>query len=267
MGCGLYCGKKGIEMKICSKLHQIKIEFNVTPKVERFVYVYMILGKYCYLIDSGVVGSEEIIIEFLKKQGRDVEDIKGIFLTHAHPDHIGSAATLKKMSGCKIYASQSERDWIEHIDQTVTDGDEIFLEEGLTIKVYETAGQSLESMSYYLVDKKALFVGDSIPLRRDIPIYIDKEKSIETLNRIKDIDGVEYYCPAWDQVYEEKEGIEAIDFAINYLEEIDECIKSVLRDYPDMTEEGKFEIISESLNMNEFTNNPLFKESIMSNLQ
>ncbi len=43
-------------MKICDTVHQLKVEFNVTPQVKRYVYVYIIEGKEGdYLIDAGAV--------------------------------------------------------------------------------------------------------------------------------------------------------------------------------------------------------------------
>ena len=103
-------------MKICENVYQIKIDFNVTPQIKRYVYVYLITGKSCYLIDAGVAGCEKIIGSYMKKLGRSLSEIKALFLTHAHPDHIGGAAQLKRISGCKIYASDIERKWIENID-------------------------------------------------------------------------------------------------------------------------------------------------------
>ena len=87
-------------------VHQIKIDFHVTEQICRFVYVYIIEGKSLYLIDSGVSGCEKQIIDYLNTIGRSVSEIKGIFLTHAHPDHIGSAAWFQEHTGCKIYASE-----------------------------------------------------------------------------------------------------------------------------------------------------------------
>jgi glyoxylase-like metal-dependent hydrolase (beta-lactamase superfamily II) len=88
------------------KVHQIKINFNVTPEISRFVYVYLIEGKNIYMIDSGVAGSERQIEDYLQEIGRDSSEIKAIFLTHAHPDHIGTAAYFKQKTGCSIYASE-----------------------------------------------------------------------------------------------------------------------------------------------------------------
>lgn len=57
-------------MKISENVYQMRIDFQVTEQVKRFVYVYLITGKYCYLVDAGVSGSERIIEEFMKETGR-----------------------------------------------------------------------------------------------------------------------------------------------------------------------------------------------------
>lgn len=103
-------------MKITEQVHQIRIDFQVTEKVNRFVYIYLITGESCYLIDSGVAGSEKIIEEYMQSIGREITEIKGVFLTHAHPDHMGSAAAIRRMTDCRIYSSEAERRWIEDID-------------------------------------------------------------------------------------------------------------------------------------------------------
>lgn len=103
-------------MKICKGLHQIRVDFQVTPEIKRFVYIYLIEGAACYLVDSGVGGSEKAIFSYMQGIGRKPEEIKGIFLTHAHPDHIGSASVIRELTGCTVYASQGERRWIENID-------------------------------------------------------------------------------------------------------------------------------------------------------
>lgn len=62
------------------KIQQIKIDFNVTPQIKRYVFVYLIgTDTGCYLIDSGVAGSEHIIEKKVIESGYHPSDIKAIF--------------------------------------------------------------------------------------------------------------------------------------------------------------------------------------------
>ena len=61
------------------KVHPIRIDFYVTEEIKRYVYVYLLEAGACYLIDSGVAGCQDIICKKLKKLGKDISDIKGIF--------------------------------------------------------------------------------------------------------------------------------------------------------------------------------------------
>ena len=203
------------------KIHQIKIDFHVTEQISRFVYVYLLEADSLYLIDSGVFGCEKQIMDYLDSIGRDISDIKGIFLTHAHPDHIGSAAWFQEHTGCKIYASEGEKRWIEDIDLqfkerpipnfyqlvgksskvdvVVKDGDKIDLEDYVSVSVIRTAGHSCDEVSYLIDDN--MFIGDSVPVKGDIPIFIDEQELRKTLHILKDTKGVKIYYPAWDQTY------------------------------------------------------------------
>ena len=48
-------------MEICNHVHQIRIDFNVTEDVKRYVYVYLLTGSSCFLIDAGVAGASREI--------------------------------------------------------------------------------------------------------------------------------------------------------------------------------------------------------------
>lgn len=92
------CKKKEMNMRI----KQIKIDFQVTPEIERFVYVYLIeTNNGCVLIDSGVAGSETKIERAILESGHHPSETKAIFLTHAHPDHIGTAHYFRENMGRK----------------------------------------------------------------------------------------------------------------------------------------------------------------------
>ena len=82
-------------------------------------------------------------------------------MTHAHPDHIGSAAWFQEHTDCRIYASAGEKRWIENIDLQ-------FQERPISLEVIRTAGHSIEGLSFRL--GKDMFIGDAIPVLGDIPI-------------------------------------------------------------------------------------------------
>ena len=106
-------------MQITEHVHAIKIPFQITiapgKTVDRFVYLYLIYGKKIYLIDSGVASSEKTIFEYIKKTGRNPDDISMIILTHSHPDHIGAARAIKEASCCTVAAHPGEKSWIEDV--------------------------------------------------------------------------------------------------------------------------------------------------------
>lgn len=95
-------------MKVNNQIHLIRKEFYVTPEVKRYINIYLIVGKYCYLIDCGVAGTEKLINQYLETIHHKMADIKGIFFTHSHPDHMGAAAKIKKQTGCDVYAPVEE---------------------------------------------------------------------------------------------------------------------------------------------------------------
>jgi hydroxyacylglutathione hydrolase len=277
-------------MRVNPRVHQIKIVFNITPQIERFVHIYLIEGKKCYLIDTGVDGSEELIAGYMTTIGRDIREIRAVLLTHSHPDHIGAASEIKRISGCDVYACAGEQEWIENIDQqfaerpipnfygllkkpvaidnVVKDGDLIDFETGLTFRVYETSGHSQESLSYYLLQDRILFTGDAIPIAGDIPIYISKNRSRDTLEKLYEMHNVDIFCSAWDQVRNQVDGKAAIKAGLEYLNKIDETVQTVKSEFRRSKDnEAIFVEVCERLNLNMLLINPLFRTSLLSHIE
>lgn len=129
--------------------------------------------------------------------------------------------TFTEKTGCDIYASRREKHWIENIDlgyeerpipnfyrlagksakvtRTVKDGDIITLEKELEVQVVGTLGHSIDELSFVIGENA--FIGDSIPVKGDISIYINKVKTLNSMNKIAQLPSVTTFYPAWDTVY------------------------------------------------------------------
>ena len=270
-------------MKIAENVHLIRKEFYVTPEVKRYINIYLITGESCYLIDSGVFGSEKIIDEYLHSIGRNMSDIKGIFLTHAHPDHIGGAAEIKRITDCKVYAPMLELDWIEDIDiqyrerpipnfytllsesvkvdVPLQDGDMVTLEEGLEICALLTRGHSHGSMSFIFGDN-IIFTGDAIPVAHDLPIFVDYEQSLYSLDRINELSNVQYFCPAWDEIYDKIRLKEVVNDSKRMLHKLKDAVHQVEKEYKQYDEADKLTMIFKQADILQYAGNQLVVKSI-----
>ncbi len=64
------------------------------------------------IVDAGLPGSESKVIDLLHKLKRD--DLKLIFISHAHLDHYGSAAALRRLTGAKIAIHHADENAMAH---------------------------------------------------------------------------------------------------------------------------------------------------------
>lgn len=271
-------------MQICKNVYQIRIDFAVTEQVKRYVYVYLITGEQCYLVDSGVYGCEKIIEEYMKRLGRSIEEIGSIFFTHAHPDHVGGAAAIQRLSGCKIYASHKEQSWIEDVelqwkerpipnfhtlvresvlvDEIVKEGDCIQPEEHIRIQVLDTLGHSFGHTSYMYQEEGVIFLGDAMPDIHDFPIFVDVKMSEDTLKKLDGLEGIRFGCPAWDRFYQADEWKEIIGNAEHYLERFRKSVLQIEQDNGLGSEKDKLMKLRNLMGWNHMEINPLLKKSI-----
>lgn len=237
-------------MQISDHVHLLKIPFLVpiSPelKLERFVNLFLIYGgKQIILVDSGVAGAETKIADYLAATGRRPEEIRRLILTHSHPDHLGGAAAICRLTGCAVAAHPAELDWIEdtelqgtqrpvpgfrqlvggpvRVDRRLAEGEIIALDE-LALEVLHTPGHSPGSLCLYLPGDRVLISGDAVPLPGDLPIFTDWTASMVSLERLQGIAGVETLLSSWDQPRRRSEVAATLAAGPAWLERIKSCV-------------------------------------------
>ena len=156
---------------------------------------YLLVGDDLTLVDTGLPGEGDSVIAGIEKIGRQPDELNHILITHAHMDHMGSLAALKKVSGAQVIASSKEVDYIEGLKKTWTMGREglggklfkgvLYLLETFSfnyepvpvdmpcqggevidcfggIQVIASPGHSPGSLSYYQRERRMLFTGDAL---------------------------------------------------------------------------------------------------------
>jgi glyoxylase-like metal-dependent hydrolase (beta-lactamase superfamily II) len=237
-------------MQVTEHIHALKIPFKLRvgpdKTVDRFVFAYLIFGDQICLIDSGVAGSEAIILEYIKQAGRDPQEISRIVFTHSHADHIGGGPALKKQTGCKLAAHVDARPWIENVDEQyaerpignfydlvggsveidsgLKDGDHVDLGNGETLEIFHTPGHSKGAISLLFNNDKALFTGDAVPKPDTVPIYEDVATSIESIKKLKQIKGLQILMASWDDPQFGASVYPSMDAGLQWFQQIHEAV-------------------------------------------
>jgi len=118
------------------------------------------------LIDGGLPESAAPIEANIKTLGFNIKDVKIILNSHAHFDHAGGLAKLKRDSGARLIASEGDKPILEKgriafgpsaapeddyppvkVDRTVKDGDTVFLG-GVTLTAHITPGHTPGATSW-----------------------------------------------------------------------------------------------------------------------
>lgn len=273
-------------MRITPRLHCLRLPFQVTPEIERFVNIGIIEGEKLYLVDTGVAGSFSALTGYLDQIGRKISETGAILLTHSHPDHIGCAARCKRISEGRVVASAAERMWIENIetqfaarpipnffalagesvavDVVAEQGDVLRLESGISVEVLETPGHSQGSLCYYWQEGKALFTGDAVPVPGDIPIYDRIGAAAASLEKLLAFPGVEHYVPSWDTPCGPDKGLERLRAGLALLRSLEEEIARQSR--LDPNPESLAGRVAQGLGLTAFADNPLFRRTVLSRI-
>ena len=91
---------------------------SVTPSIKSLglgiCNCFLLQGTFGYaLVDTGLEKHGDTILKALREAGVSPTEIKYVLLTHAHPDHAGSAAQLKTATGAKVVSHALDAEIIE----------------------------------------------------------------------------------------------------------------------------------------------------------
>ncbi len=204
-----------------------------------FISSYILVNnEQALVIDPGTAGDPGDEIERnIKMWGLNPKsDVVGILCTHGHPDHVGGAGRLRRMTGAPVMIHEGDAELLQEPgkffskrllmdraerfamkldksplrvnyrgiepDQTLSDGQKITLGD-ITLEVMNTRGHSRGHCVFYESTRKVLFSGDEINNFPNDPrkFYVDLSGSI--VSRLGAIDKLaslhpDYLLPSHD---------------------------------------------------------------------
>lgn len=192
-----------------------------------YVHAFLIVdGQELVLIDTLFDADAQVILDEIARLGKRVGDLKHIVLTHGHRAHLGGLATLKRMSGARVYAHPWEADIVsgdrkqqgvnlrpipgslaawpilffgtlsgplgEHkpadVDQMIDEGSQIG-----PLRALFTPGHTPGHLVFYWQERRVLFTGDAFVTWPLIcpgwpNTMLNEEKTWESLRRLAGLD-------------------------------------------------------------------------------
>jgi glyoxylase-like metal-dependent hydrolase (beta-lactamase superfamily II) len=234
--------------------HPFRLGLGEGQYVDRFVYSYILLGEKIFLVDTGVTTTSALLQNELKNHGRSIQEVSLVLLTHAHPDHIGGCLRIKENSSATFAIHPADKSWVEDvekqrherpipnffelvggsvpIDRGLKEGDIISWDKGKSIRVIETPGHSPGSVSFFCEEEGALFSGDAIPASGTIPVYVDPQASIRSIQKLKKVPGVKHLFSSWHEPISGNQIHKIMDEGIRYIEKIDEIVSDLSKTMP-----------------------------------
>ena len=155
-------------------LKRIRVHAGEQGLLTNSYIVYDENKKEAMVVDPG--GEPEKIIEVLDILG--IEELKYIFVTHCHADHIGGINELKRAKKGKILISRDDAEGLYNdqislayyikienpeleADSRIDDGDLIHVG-NLEFKVIATPGHTKGGLCLYCPSEEMIFTGDTI---------------------------------------------------------------------------------------------------------
>ena len=241
-------------MQISEHVHLLKIPFLIPmgpgKSLERFTYIYLIVGDRVWLIDAGVRDSVNHVLAYLAKLQQEPETIAEVLLTHAHPDHMGGLCGVVDASHCRVRVHEWDAAWVDDVarqyadrpvpgfelivegsvsvDAYLQDGERLELDSDNTLHVIHTPGHSSGHVAYFHEQDGVLFAGDAIPLPGAMPIYDDVVATLQSVQQLGALAGVKVLLSSWDAPREGTEVMPVFAAGEAYIQRIHDTVKKNL---------------------------------------
>ncbi len=159
------------------------------------------------IVDTGIIGEENIIIRNLKIESLAPDDIDIVINTHLHDDHTGNNNLFKN---AQFIAHEKENPGSKYL---IINGNYHI---GNNIEIIETPGHSYGCISIAVKSKKVYVItGDALPIKDNylkwVPpgINIGREISLESMKKIVKI--ADIVIPGHDKLFEISKKIILLD--------------------------------------------------------
>ncbi|MCW1291812.1 MAG: MBL fold metallo-hydrolase [Candidatus Rehaiarchaeum fermentans] len=200
--------------KITDKLYEINLGY-----VKSFIFR---TDKGLILFDTGPSNSLNKIKIALSSIQLEISQIKYIFITHTHLDHIGSLYDLKQVTGALVGINEKGLPYLTKIrfpkghdpksmamaglfrilslrtklkpvkvDMLIQEG-YVPEEFGVKMQIISTPGHTDDSLSFYFPEEKVIIVGDLLAGAEGKlvlpPFYENKAELLNSIEKIKQLD-------------------------------------------------------------------------------
>jgi glyoxylase-like metal-dependent hydrolase (beta-lactamase superfamily II) len=173
--------------------------------VGTYTVVNLLVGDRLVVIDTGLPGQEQGVLDLIESLGYRPRDVVAILNTHGHGDHVGANAALSRRTGAPLaihrddafYLELGTQKWGETPiepcppDRLLKDADVLTLGSH-RLEVVHLPGHSPGSVGFYDRARRILYGGDAIQGRgtvvQHLPLYVDPDAYARSLRRVGEIE-------------------------------------------------------------------------------
>ncbi|MBW2981339.1 MBL fold metallo-hydrolase [Candidatus Woesearchaeota archaeon] len=146
------------------------------------------------VVDPGTLKDRQILIDVLKKENLDLEDINFVCITHSHMDHyrnIGMFPNAKALDYYGVWDKDKVHDWNQKFSEN--------------IEIIKTPGHNYDCITLLVNTEKGIIavVGD-VFWKENFPEYDEYASDIETLKKSRALvlKKADFIIPGHGDIYE-----------------------------------------------------------------